>query len=263
MEYTIENSELTLTASTFGGELHSLTTREGLPLLWDGREEIWPRRAPVCFPWVGAIEDGWYEDRGFQYREADRRHGFVRDMEHLLVERTPERLSFRLEWPGSLAMWPWAFWFETVHTLEGSSAVTTCTVENRAGRAMPVQFGFHPALRCPFLPGTAVEEYQVRFESGRVVALDSHIFDDDSIRYTDVGAWARLEHKGTGKYLEVETAGYPNVLLWSKPGIPGFVCIEPWQGYPGLGHDLMGRPGAQLMEHGERKNWRQAVTVNL
>ena len=58
MEYTIENSELTLTASTFGGELHSLTTREGLPLLWDGREEIWPRRAPVCFPWVGAIEDG-------------------------------------------------------------------------------------------------------------------------------------------------------------------------------------------------------------
>lgn len=263
MDYTISNGSLTLTAAALGAELTSLTTKEGLPLLWDGRSDVWPRHAPVCFPWVGAIQEGWYADRGFEYHEADMRHGFVRDREHLLLKAGPDALAFRLEWPGSLGLWPWAFWWDTVHTLEGDTALTLCTVENRSGRAMTAQFGFHPALRCPFLPGTAATDYLVRFESGRVVELTEHLFDDDSIRYTDVGDWARLEHRETGKYLQVETAGYPNVLLWSKPGIPGFVCIEPWQGYPGPGHDLSARPGAFLLEHGEKRSWRQAITVKV
>ena len=45
MEYTIKKGRLTLTASEHGAELRSLTC-EKRELLWDGKEEVWPRRAP-------------------------------------------------------------------------------------------------------------------------------------------------------------------------------------------------------------------------
>ena len=61
----------------------------------------------------------------------------------------------------------------------------------------------------------------------------------------------QLEERATGRYIRVRTAGFPFVLLWSQPKIPGFVCIEPWLGYPGPGHDLARRPGARLLGPGE------------
>ena len=46
MEYTINKGRLTLTASEHGAELRSLT-QDKRELLWDGQEEVSPRRAPV------------------------------------------------------------------------------------------------------------------------------------------------------------------------------------------------------------------------
>ncbi|MEA4954768.1 MAG: hypothetical protein VB096_04570 [Pseudoflavonifractor sp.] len=252
MEYTIESQELTLTASALGAGLQSLSTRQGLPLLRDGTQ--------VCFPWCGSIEGGWYENRGFQYREADMPCGFVRDKKHLPAGQEPGKLAFRLEWPGSLGLWPWAFELETVHALEGNRAVSTCTVENRSGRPMPVQFGFQIGLCCPFLPGTEMGDYQVRFEGGRVVPLTQELFTPDGLHFADVGAWARLEHRETGKYLEVEALGYPNVVLRSESGV---LHVGLWTGSGGGGHELAERPGSVLMEHGEKRSWRQMITVCL
>lgn len=252
MEYTIENQALALTSSTLGAGLRSLSTRQGLPLLGEG--------ATVCFPWCGTIEGGWYEDRGFQYREADSLNGFVRDKEHLLMGREPGQLSFRLEWPGSLGLWPWAFEVETVHTLEGNRVVTVCTVENRSGRPMPVQFGFHTELCCPFLPETEVREYQVRLESGRVIPLKPELFGREAPDVPEAEAWVRLEHRETGKYLEVGTQGYPGVHL---AGGAGVLCLELWSGAAGRGHELMDRPGTELMPHGEKRSWRQVVAAEL
>ena len=251
MEYTIENQDLILTASTSGGALRSLTTRQGLPLLGEGTF--------VCFPWCGTIEGGWYEDRGFQYREADGSDGFVRDKEHLPDGQEPGQLSFRLEWPGSLGLWPWAFELETVHALEGNRAVTTCTAENRSGRPLPIQFGFQVGLCCPFLPGTETGDYQLRLADGRVVSLTPERPDDLS-HIADAGDWVRLEHRETGKYLEVGTEGFPNVSLQSRRGA---VLLGLGTGYAGRGHELTGRPGTALMEHGERRSWRQVVVVGL
>ncbi|HIY21439.1 MAG TPA: aldose 1-epimerase family protein, partial [Candidatus Flavonifractor merdigallinarum] len=73
----------------------------------------------------------------------------------------------------------------------------------------------------------------------------------------------QVEEKGTGRYLRVDTKGFPFVLLWSKPGIPDFVCIEPWMGYPGPGHDLMGRPGAMELAPGASFSRTQRITVGV
>ena len=261
MEYTIQNGDLALTADTSGAELHGLTV-SGRPILWDAKPEVWGRHAPVCFPWCGDM-DGWFEDEGKKYPESDLRHGFVRTLDHALVEQRVDAMTFRLDWAGNDTLWPWPFRFETEHRVEAGRFVTTCTATNTGERAMPIQFGFHPALRCPFLPDTALEDYQVRFDNGTVITLHRSLFDMDSMCFPGMGAWARLEHRPTGKYLQVDTEGYDFVLLWSKPDIPGFVCIEPWQGYPGKGHDLMARPKARLLAPGGSKSWQQIVTVGL
>lgn len=252
MEYKIQNSALTLTAATLGGLLQSIRTADGQELIWDGKPEIWAGRAPVCFPWCGAVQDNWFEAEGVRHTTGGK-HGFVRDVEHTLVAQSGSEMTFRMDHAGD-AVWPWAFTFRTTHKLEGKKALTVCTAINRGDKPMPVQLGFHPAFRCPFVAGSDVEEYAVRMETGKVVPMTRDVFDNDSFQ-VECGAWARLEHMPSGRYIEVDTAGWFTTLLWSKPGIPGFVCIEPWSGYIGESHDLMERPGASLLAPGESRTW--------
>lgn len=259
MEHTIKKGNIAITASDHGAELRRLTWRKQ-ELLWDGKEDVWPRRAPVCFPWCGKLAGGEGTFMG-QYARGPQ-HGFLRDLDHVLVGQGEDFLRFRLSWSGG-DNWPWPFSFETEHRLTEDGVVTTCTVVNAGKSPMAMQLGFHPGFVCPFLPETGVEEYQVRFASGLVVPLTKSLFDNDSIRYDGVGAWARLEHRESGKYIQVGTAGFFCVLLWSKPGIPGYVCIEPWQGYPGPQEALDQRPGAVVLASGERREWGIEVKVNI
>ena len=270
MEYSIQNETLCLTVNSKGAELWELHRRgeEGRPLLWDGKADIWPRRAPVCFPWCGKVEDGWFTYAGRRYPAPQ--HGFIRDMEHTLTGRGEDFLEFCLDWPGDGKHWPWAFSFTTRYTLEGNTVVTTCTAVNRSEEPMPAQLGFHAGLRCPFSPGKTPQDYCIRFEQpeapggGDTFALEEHVFDHDSLCLPGLkSAWAQVEERGTGRYLRVDTAGFPYVLLWSAPGIPGYVCIEPWTGHLGSGHDLAARPGAVLLGEGEALSRTHRITAAL
>ena len=60
MLYNMENGLLSVTVSTFGAELQDIHTlgAPSVPCLWDGKAGIWPRLAPVCFPWCGRVEGG-------------------------------------------------------------------------------------------------------------------------------------------------------------------------------------------------------------
>lgn len=271
MLYTVKNEALTLTVHGRGAELWSLrpSGREDVDCLWDGKAEIWPRRAPVCFPWCGQVEGQWFEDRGRRY-ETGGPHGFVRDEIHVLEERGENYLLLRCDWAGDDSRWPWPFTFYTRHALEGDTVVSTCTAVSRAGRPMPVQLGFHTGLRCPFTAGKTREDYLLRFEKpeapggGDVFPLTAESFSQDSICLPGLeSAWIQVEERGSGKYLRMEVKDWPYVILWSKPGVPGFVCIEPWTGYAGGGHDLAKRPGARLLGSGERLSRTQRLRVNL
>lgn len=270
MLYTIENEALTVTANTLGGELWDVRVKGNppVPCLWDGTPEIWPRRAPVCFPWCGVVEDGWFEEGDVRFPAGT--HGFIRDLEHSLAEQSPHRLRFRLDWPGDTCRWPWAFTFETVHTLEGRRLVTTCTAVSRSDRPMPVQLGFHPGFRCPLDPARPLTDYAVRFQLQEapdgtdLYPLRPELFDLGSLCFQALrSSWVRLEERETGRYLQVELEGTPYLLLWSQPGIPGFLCIEPWTGYPGPGHDLSARPGVILLAPGAQYSRTIALTVCL
>ena len=249
MLYHIKNEFLTATINSVGAELWGIQTlgQDPVSCLWDGKQELWPRRAPVCFPWCGKIEGGWFEAEGCHYK-AGQQHGFVRDLEHILVEKKAERLRFRLEWDGDEVCWPWPFSFETSHTLEGRTLRTACTAVNLSSRAMPVQLGFHPGLRCPFSPEYGIQDYCIRFEkpeiSGGTDTLDltPALFDHDSICFTNLRSdWLQLEERKTGRYLRVYTQGFPYVLLWSRPGIPDGYALS--RGPATLVPDICSRSG--------------------
>lgn len=271
MLYTIENGALRVTVNGHGAELWAVEALgDGGPTdcLWDGSGGHWPRRAPLCFPWCGRLEGDWFEHGGVRYPGGG--HGFARDLEHELISRSGDSLTFRLDWSADRERWPWSFSLETRHSVSGRVLTCECSAVNTSGTPMPAQLGFHPGFRCPITPGLTAQDCFVRFEKPEapggtdIFPLPPEVFDNDSICFErPESAWFRLEERGTGRYIQVDTAGFPFVLLWSQPGIPGFVCIEPWLGYPGPGHDLSKRPGARLLGPGESISATLKVTFEV
>lgn len=292
MRYTLENGSLTLEVDSHGAELCGLCKKDGPgELLWGADPAVWGRHAPLCFPWCGRMKDNFFEDGGRRYEAGS--HGFARDMEHVLASSGPDFITFRLDWSEeTLARWPWKFSLETAHRLEENRVVTVCRVENCDSRPMPFQLGFHTALRCPFTSGKSLSDYLVRFEreesplrvrcdenglvtgeeapvfTGRsAVPLTPGLFNDDSICMKGLrSSWVQLEEAGTGRFLRISSEGYPYTLLWSKPGIPGFLCIEPWHGLPGradAGHDFSERSCLTTLAPGESWSCTHVITVGV
>ena len=291
MRHKITNGMLTMEAESKGAEIQYLSGLGSGPngWLWNAGE-IWPRYAPLCFPWGAKLLGGWHEVNGKRYI-ADQ-HGFARDLEHKLVEKQPDRLHFQLkDNEYTKERFPWSFILDTVHTIEGNTLVTACTVTNTDKTRMPVRFGFHTALLCPFTADKKFTDYQFRFEKKEsavriickeglttgeevpiftnqdVVPLEAGMFDDDSICLKGLKSkWVQLEEKATGKALRHEIWQFGRVVLWTKPNFPGFICIEPWGNQPGLNHgdtahDLMRQPCVKILEPGELYTWTQKLSV--
>ena len=65
------------------------------------------------------------------------------------------------------------------------------------------------------------------------IALDENLFAADSHCMTNLkSATLGLYEKGTGRGVVCDIETFPYTLLWSKKGMPKFVCIEPWHSLP-------------------------------
>lgn len=271
MKFFIENEILKLTVSSHGGEMYDLRQKAApdAPLLWDGDPAFWSYRAPILFPWCSKIEDGWYQTNGKRY-EAKRQHGFIRNSEFVLEDQETDRVVLRLNVLEE-DCWPWPFSFTVCYKLTGNVVETICTAINCGKLPMPVQLGFHTALRWPFTKGKAMEDYFLRFEQPEapggkeILPLYRCIFEKNRPwPAPDLKSrWVQLEERGTGNYLRIDTEGFSYLLLWSAKGAPDFLCIEPWTGNGGPGHDLAARPGAILLQPGETFTKTQRLTVEI
>lgn len=270
MLHFIKNETLSVSVDSRSAELWDIRTcgENSTSCLWDGKPELWPRRAPICFPWCGKVDGNWFSVEGRRYEAGQ--HGFVRDLEHRLIEKDSEHLRFRIDWSGDHIQWPWSFSFETTHELKGRFLTTTCMATNLGTSDMPVQLGFHTGFRCPLSPGRSIQDYCIRFQrqenqdGSDHLVLTENLFENDSICFSNLQSqWIQLEEIDTGRYLRVDITGYRYVLLWSFPGIPGWVCIEPWTGYPGPGHQLAERPGTVLLPPGASFSRSQRIEVSV
>lgn len=133
MLYEIKNDKLSISADTFGAELHSIKL-DGKEYLWQCGD-AWKRYAPILFPFICSPKDRTYKAGGQEYHMAAN-HGFARDSEFAFSGSTKNSLSFILKDNDvTLAQYPYHFELEVTYSIKGSKVTVTNTVKNTDEKA--------------------------------------------------------------------------------------------------------------------------------
>lgn len=258
MEYIIENEVLKVTVTSRGAQVISVVHKaDGVEHIWCGDPAVWGGRAPVMFPYAGKLKDGKFTARGKEY--TGNQHGFARNMEHTFVSNTGTQLTLELPWSEeTYALWPYKFCLRSVFTLRGDTLHHALEVENRDDEDILFGVGYHPGFNVPFDGAHSYTDYEFRFDAlespmyldtscGGLVSDKHHIFaknikaipltdtlfDNDSLCMTGLhSSTLGLYEKGSNRAIICNIEAFPYTLIWSKPGVPKFVCIEPWQSIP-------------------------------
>ena len=280
MEYTIENEYLKLTVTTWGAQVKSVIRKcDNVEHIWQADKSVWGYHAPILFPHTGKVVDGKIEAKGKVYESTQ--HGFARLMEHDFVDQTGDTIVLELcSSAETLAKFPYEFRLVSTFTLEGDTVHHTLTVENLDDEALPFGIGYHPAFTVPFDDKHAATDYELRFSEmespicinnlphglmhGNIYYLGSNIqeipiverlFANDSHCMTNLkSSTLGLYEKGTGRGVVCNIEEFPYTLIWSKPGKPKFVCIEPWHSLPSHENgsiDWNEKPAAAILAPGE------------
>ena len=258
MDYKIENEYLSVTVTTWGAQVKSVVRKcDGVEHIWQADPEVWGYHAPILFPHAGKVVDGIIEAKGSRY--PAKQHGFARNFEHAFVTQTQDTIVLELTAsPETLEIFPYAFSLISTFTLEGDTIHHSLTVENLDEEPLPFGIGYHPAFAIPFDGSHRAEDYELRFSHSespiclnclphglvhgdvyhlapniRAIPIDDQLFANDShcmvnLRSETLG----LYEKGTGRGVVCRIEDFPYTLIWSKPGTPKFVCIEPWHSLP-------------------------------
>ena len=284
MELTLENELLKVTVTTAGAQVKSVVHKaDGAEHIWQADPAVWGYHAPILFPYTGKLVGGVLTAKGKDY-DGSRQHGFARNLEHSPVYSDENTVVLELtDSPETLALWPYKFRLVSTFTLEGDTLHHTLTVENRDEENMPFGIGYHPAFAVPFDENHTFRDYELRFDSvespicldqsgcgligkehyylGKnicAIDVDEHLFDNDSHCMTGLSSKTLgLYEKDTGRAVVCGIRSFPYVLIWSKPGAPKFVCIEPWNSLPSPidgGTDWNEKPAAAILAPGESWN---------
>lgn len=281
MEYILENAYLKVTVTDWGAQVKSVIRKcDGVEHIWQADPAVWGYHAPILFPYCGKLTDGRLETGGKTFASPTQ-HGFARTMTHLFVEQTQDRLVLELrETEQTLAAFPWPFRLLSTFTLEQDTLRHSLTVENPGREMLRFGIGYHPAYALPFDENHNYSDYVLRFSqeesplcletlphglvTGKIYSLGENIrqlpvtdgmFDSDShcminLRSKTLGIY----EQDTGRGVECSIEGFPYTLIWSKPGVPQFICIEPWHSLPDYAFaqgDWDHKPAAASLAPGE------------
>ena len=280
MEYIIENEYLKATITSWGAQVKSVIRKcDGVEHMWNADPSVWKFHAPILFPHCGKLPEGKLEAKGQIYESGP--HGFARDLEHEFVDQTADTLVLELcSCPETLARFPYEFRLVSTFTLENDTLHHTLTVENLDSDKLPFGIGYHPGFAIPFDDQHVATDYELRFSetespvclnclpTGLVqkdhyylpanidtLSIDDQLFANDSHCMVNLKSAALgIYEKGTGRAVVCNIADFPYTLIWSKPGMPQFVCIEPWHSLPSAeGSSILWekKPAAAILDPGE------------
>lgn len=258
MIYSLENSKIKITASTHGGELHSLTCKkEGTEYLWNGNPEYWKYHAPTLFPIVGKVMDSKYMVDGKTYELPA--HGLARISEFELLDVSSESITFELKYSeDSLKVYPYKFSLQISYTIEDDSVRVTYTVVNLDNKDIYFSIGAHPAFMCPIEKNESLEDCYLEFNeietssvtgvnkdvylsrktmeffnNENIVPLSVDLFKNGLLMFNDLKSnKVTIKSKKSNKHLSVEFNEFPYLCLWAPENGAPFLCIEPWFGHP-------------------------------
>ena len=251
----LKNEQLQIVVSEHGAELQSIQDAEGKEYLWQGDSKYWGRRSPILFPIVCGLWDDCYRLDGYEYKMA--RHGFARDLDFKLINKTDTKVTFALEdSPETHRCYPYHFMLSITYRLDGNKIHVIWHVHNTDKNEIHFQIGGHPAFMIPGMKEGDEVKGTVRFDNkGKLERLIGNMkgciipgrfdvgskdgiwhFTEDSFKEdcviidkSQVKQVALLDEEGQPSVtVDMKT---PCVGIWAPYGKHApFVCIEPWYG---------------------------------
>ena len=289
-EFTIENEYLRLTVTTWGAQVKSVVRKcDGVEHIWQADKDVWGFHTPILFPHCGKVVDGKIEAKGAVYESGQ--HGFARNMEHDFVDQTEDTIVLELcSNEETLARFPYEFRLVSTFTLEGDTLHHTLTVENLDSDKLPFGIGYHPGFAVPFDDKHVATDYELRFNETESpiclnclptgllqdnnyylgknitsIPVDEQLFANDSHCMTNLKSRTLgIYEKGTGRAVVCDISDFPYTLIWSKPGMPKFICIEPWHSLPspeGGSIKWEEKPAAAILNPGEA--WSTTLSTSF
>lgn len=269
MNTLIQNSCLTAIINPKGAELISLKTTNNKEYIWEGNPEFWGKHSPVLFPIVGTLKNNSYHYNNIEYHLP--RHGFARDMEFIVIEKSENSVTFSLVLSEqSRETYPFDFEFQINYTLDNNKLIITYNIINNNDQIMPFSIGAHPAFALP----EPFENYSLAFEHSEnltsyelehdllsdttttIEMIDNQIPLNYSLFEKDALILKKLQSKNItilenkNSLLRVQFDHFPNLGIWTKNNAP-FLCIEPWLGYSDTIRstgNILEKEGIQLLE---------------
>lgn len=278
MLFQIGNERLNVAISDIGAEMQSIEF-DGEERLWQADPAIWGRHAPVLFPFIARLRDGYYELDG---RRIDiPTHGFCRSRPFRGIQHGPTRVSFTTEHDAeTLACYPFEFALEIEYSLEGSALVKTHRIANLGDAPMPFEIGGHEAYATDrFEDGwhvqfdgiDAIEPYgmdesgtlslpkwRLDLPGGRLTKTPEELGIDTIMVEGVPNSRVVLAENDGPRSVTVTFPDFPYLGIWTMPGKgeTGYLCVEPWSTLPD-GHfmprDVFGKTGICVAEPGETK----------
>ena len=292
MEYILENSALSLTLSTLGGELRSaINKNNGKEYLWQGNPEFWTGRSPNLFPIVGRVKEGKYRlgDKEFTIKSP---HGFVRISELEVREKTDSFIKFGISSnDATRAVYPFEFDFTVSFKLDGNAFTVTYEIKNTDLKAMYFSVGAHPGFNIPINEWESFEDYSIEFENEcepnevicdncyitgekrpfalenkKAIPLRHNLFDNDAIILSDMKSRKlTVRSDKSDSSVTVDFADFDYLGIWHKPLTEApYICIEPWNGLPSevtSDEELTKKPAIIMLE--PSKTYSAKYTVEI
>ena len=249
MKITLSNSELTATINTFGAELISFKNNSNREYIWEGNPNYWGKHSPILFPIVGSLKNNNYIYNNSIYNLP--RHGFAREMDFEVKEKTDLEVVFSLKQTGAtLEKYPFNFELQISYTLTNSVLKIGYKVINNNDFSMPFSIGAHPAFALP----SDFKNYELLFEKSEKLIvstlendlisnatyilpmennslrLNYSLFENDALVFKTIASKSVTLAENNIPLLKVHYKDFPSLGIWTKSQAP-FICIEPWIGY--------------------------------
>jgi galactose mutarotase-like enzyme len=246
---TISNNAISAHIKTLGAELCSLKSITNKEYIWEGNPDFWGKHSPVLFPIVGTLKNNSFVYNDTKYTLT--RHGFARDMEFTLVEKTENSATFSIQSNSeTLNNYPFKFELQIQYTLINTILEIEYTVINKDNIEIPFSIGAHPAFALP----RNFEDYSLDFEKvepleytllendlvskqtekihteTNTVPLTYELFKRDALIFKKLQSNSLTIIEKEKPILKVHFQDFPSLGIWTKVGAP-FICIEPWFGY--------------------------------
>ena len=270
MRFHLKNDYLAISVDTHGAELSSIINKkENKEMLWQGDPEYWGRKSPVLFPVVGKYKKGKTTYEGKEYSLGQ--HGFARDMEFVIAEKTSNKLTFILESNNKThEVYPFNFRLTCTFQLVDNKIIVGWEVQNTDNKKIYFSIGAHPAFYCEksktiLTMNSENLKYSLVNADGLYTpkkhdvesefVLHDSIFDNDALIIENSNVTEVSLVDNDKEYITVKFDA-PLFGIWSptKKNAP-FVCIEPWFGRcdaEDFNGDITEREWSNALEIGEK-----------